>query len=83
MIVIQFAPDGTGSAVYTDALPLSDIGQLRMQRASTVEFNEASQEWEVRLASAPEVVAYTGPSREGCIAWEVAKLNRDLLGRGY
>ena len=76
MIVLQFGTDGTGHAVYTEALPLAQLGQLSMKRASTVEYNEATQQWEVRLASEPNTVAYSHSSRAECIRWEVETLNR-------
>ena len=79
MICLQFGTDGTGHAVYTEALPLAQLGQLSMRRASVVEYNEATQQWEVFLASNPEQVAYSHPSRSECIRWEVETLNRQLM----
>jgi hypothetical protein len=48
---------------------------LDIQRASTVEFNCSKQTWEVRLASAPEVVAFSHPSRGNCLNWERKTIN--------
>jgi hypothetical protein len=79
MQVIQFSTDAIARAVYTDGLPLAELGPLRLQRASNVEFNETSQRWEVRLASNPDTVAHTDRSRCSCIAWEVEYLNRSML----
>ncbi len=77
--VIQFSADGTGKAVYTETLPLSEIGSLAMQRDSTVEFNANNQQWEVRLTSNPEAIVYSHQLRSECIKWEVNKLNEDLM----
>lgn len=79
LTVIQFATDGTGKAVYTEALPLAELGPLSMARASSVEFNTAMQQWEVKLTSNPNQTAYSNQSRAECIRWEVNKLNEDLL----
>lgn len=72
---ITFAPDGTIHCLWTEAVPLQELGRLAMQRASTVEFNHSTQVWEVRLGSAPDAVAFAHPSRETCLNWERRTLN--------
>lgn len=67
---ISFTPDGTARCLWTEVLPLNELGQLKIQRASTIEFNEQRQQWEVRLASNPNVVAFFHSSRETCLLWE-------------
>ena len=76
--IITFAPDGTARCLWTEAVPLRELGRLGIQRASTVEFNAATQEWEVRLVSSPETVAFSHQSREACLAWERNTLNTRL-----
>jgi hypothetical protein len=66
--IITFAPDGT--AQWNDAVPLHELGRLEIQRASTVEFDPAKQQWAVRLASNSDTVAFSHPSRETCLQWE-------------
>lgn len=73
--VITFAPDGTARCLWTEALPLHELGRLEIQRASTVDFNPTTQEWEVRLASDPEAVAFSHSSRETCLNWERETIN--------
>ena len=73
--VITFAPDGTARSLWTEALPLRELGQLEIQRASTVEFNAATQQWEARLTSNPEAAAFSHPSRETCLQWERNSIN--------
>ena len=68
--IITFAADGTARCLWTEAVPLQEIGVLDVQRASQVEFNSSRQVWEVRLASNREVVAFSHPSRETCLHWE-------------
>lgn len=77
--VLDIDADGTIRCVHNEALPLAELGRMEVSRASTVEFNPEAQEWEVRLASEPDKVAFSHASRSACIAWEVATLNGRLL----
>ena len=72
---ITFNAAGTARCLWTEAVPLHELGRLEIQRASTVEFSPAKQEWEVRLASNPDVVAFSHTSRETCLQWERNTLN--------
>jgi uncharacterized protein (UPF0218 family) len=67
---ITFGPDGAVRCLWTEAIPLHELGRLDVQRASTVEFNAATQTWEVRLASNPGAVAFSHASRKTCLEWE-------------
>lgn len=73
--IITFGTDGTAHCFWTEAVPLQELGRLDLQRAGTVEFNHTTQVWEVRLASDPDAVAFTHPSRETCLNWERNTLN--------
>lgn len=73
--VITFAPDGTARCLWSEAVPLHELGRLDIKRASTVEFEPSKQQWEVRLASEPDVVAFSHPSRATCLDWERNILN--------
>jgi hypothetical protein len=68
--IITFAADGTVRCLWTEAVPLQELGRLEINRASQVEFNPAKQEWEVRLASKPGAVAFSHSSRAICLHWE-------------
>ena len=68
--VITFAADGTARCLWTEAVPLQELGVLDVHRASQVEFNASKQVWEVRLASNPGVVAFAHSSRAVCLHWE-------------
>jgi hypothetical protein len=68
--IITFAADGTARCLWTEAVPLNELGVLDVQRASQVEFNSFKQVWEVRLASNPGVVAFSNSSRAICLHWE-------------
>ena len=75
---ILFTPEGTANCLWTEAVPLTELGRLDIQRASTVEFNPTTQQWEVRLASDPGVVAFSHQSRQVCLAWESEIINGQL-----
>ena len=73
--VITFASDGSVRCLWTEAVPLHEFGRLEINRASTVEFELSKQQWEVRLASEPDLVAFSHPSRATCLDWERNTLN--------
>ncbi len=68
--VMTFAADGTARCLWTEAVPLHQLGRLDVHRASQVEFNTSKQVWEARLTSNPGAVAFAHPSRETCLQWE-------------
>jgi hypothetical protein len=75
-MTLTFNPDGTASCLYSDLIPLTGLGQLTVRRASWIEFNEATQEWEVRLAGPLNAPSFSNPSRTACIAWEHQQLDQ-------
>jgi hypothetical protein len=76
--MISFPSDGTARCLWTEVLPLHELGRLEIHRASTVEFNVAEQKWELRLASNADVVVFSDSSRETCLNWERRILNELL-----
>jgi hypothetical protein len=68
--IITFAADGIARCLWTEAVPLQELGQLQVCRASQIEFNSSAQLWEVRLASNPGVIAFSHSSRAICLHWE-------------
>src|SRR4051812_10014501 len=72
---LMFSTDGTASCLWTEAVPLQELGKLEIRRASTVGFNILKQKWEVRLLSKPNVIAFSHPSRQRCLDWERNTLN--------
>jgi hypothetical protein len=72
--VIKFDPQGTGHCLYTEAVDLSAIGPLQIARATTIEFNPASQQWEVRDPEGQ--LLFSDASRKICLDWEHKYFNR-------
>ena len=72
--VLHFAPDGTGAGLYTEVIDLQQIGRLDMSRASHIEFNAESPQWEVYDFTGHWL--FTDPSREACLHWERRHFNQ-------
>ena len=68
-IALVFTPDGTGRGLYTEAIDLEAIGDLSIQRASEIEFDNSSGLWIVRIPGDRRVL-YRHPSRQACLDWE-------------
>ena len=75
-VTITIAPDGTARCLWTETVPLHELGQLDIQRACTVEFDNQHQAW--RVFDATGDCLYCSPSRHTCLAWERQHLNRVL-----
>lgn len=72
--VLHFQPDGTGAGLYTEIIDLRELGVLDVSRASHVEFDIKSQQWEVRDFTGH--VIFTDPSREVCLLRERETFNQ-------
>lgn len=72
--VLTFLPNGEGHGLYTEAIELGAIGTLAIRRATSIEFDPASQQWEVRDAGG--ALLHTHPSREACLEWEHRHFNQ-------
>ena len=72
--VLSFLPNGEGRCLYTEAIELHAIGTLSISRATNIEFDAASQQWEVRDAGG--ALLHTHPSREACLEWEHRHFNQ-------
>ena len=70
---VTFASDGTGSCLYTEQIDLSTLGTLEISRATTIEFNQPQQLWEVRNNDGELI--YCNASRSNCLLWEQQHFN--------
>jgi hypothetical protein len=71
--MITFDPAGNGHCLFTETIDLSALGTLEILRASTIEFNNTSQVWEVKDARG--VLLFSHPSRSTCLDWEYQHFN--------
>ena len=62
---ISFNPDGTALCLWTEAVPLRELGQLEITRATNIEFNNERQQWEVREPAG--ALLYSALSRNACL----------------
>jgi hypothetical protein len=69
---ISFKPDGTAQCLWTEALPLHELGRLEISRATNIEFNNAIQHWEVKDRRGK--VRFIAKSRAACLEWEEQNL---------
>ena len=47
-VVIYIDSKGDGHCLYTELIDLRQLGQLQITRATTIEFNNETDEWEVK-----------------------------------
>jgi hypothetical protein len=71
-INIQFNTDGTAHCLWTDAVPLHELGRLEITRASHIEFNNSTQHWEV--SDRKGRVRFIAKFRSACLEWEQQNL---------
>ena len=71
--VLTFDLDGVVRCLHTDAIPLQSLGTLEVHRATSIEFNPAVQQWEVKDATG--LTLHSDPSRSCCLAWELDRFN--------
>jgi len=67
-LVLTFDETGTGRCLYSELIDLGAIGLLEIQRASSIEFNQKLQRWEVRRPNGR--LLFSHHSRAICVAWE-------------
>lgn len=77
VMIIQFRKDGSRGMIYRDDFPIEQLGLPHVKRASDVEFNDDTQEWEVTLKG-DDKPSYSCRSRAACIAWEIDTINNSL-----
>lgn len=73
-MTIDFDCAGTGHCLYDEAIDLQAIGPLTMRRASRVEFDTDTQQWQV-LPPNGGTHMFSHPSRSQCLAWERTHLH--------
>lgn len=75
-MVAVIDPDGTVHALWNDHLPLRELGTISVERASNVEFNPATGEWEA-ITPDGRMLAH-GANRDEVIAGEIAAIQAGM-----
>ena len=68
MSTLYFMSDGTVHGLYTESITLAELGKLRVERATAIEFDNAAQSWGVFTAMGERI--YSSSSRQECLRWE-------------
>lgn len=74
MNVLTFKPSGLVFGLYTEAIPLEQIGSLKISRMTGIEFNNETQEWEARDWAG--TLLFSHRSRQRCLDWEHRQFNK-------
>ena len=75
-IVVLIYTDGRLKCLWTDEIDLHKIGNLSVERASSVEFNPIPQEWEIITPDG--IVRGSHPSRATAIEMEIDYLQKEM-----
>lgn len=70
---LTFDTRGSVHGLYTEAIDLRSLGPLAIRRATNIEFNHATQQWDVR-GLRDQRLLFTDGSREACLSWEQQNL---------
>jgi hypothetical protein len=65
---IIFDPAGNGHCLFTELIDLFALGTLDIHRASSIEFNNVTQLWELKDTAGG--LLFSDPSRSACLDWE-------------
>lgn len=65
---VTFKPDGSVRGLYTEVIDLTCLGRLKVERATTITFDNRKQVWRVKDRTG--LPLFTSPSRETCLEWE-------------
>ena len=73
---LDFLPDGSVQGVYTEAIDLGLLGRLKIERASSIEFDNTRQVWRVFDRKGRGV--FSSASRSACLRWEEEHINEQM-----
>ena len=73
-VTLTVNPQGQIGCLYTEAIDLAALGKLEIKRATNIEFNHNTQQWEVHDISGK--VLYGHRSRNTCLRWEQKHFNQ-------
>ena len=70
--------NGDIQCLYTDSLPLRELGKMTVARASNVEFDTTNGTWSVKLVETGEIIGSGFIKRKDAIDFEIDYLNGTL-----
>jgi hypothetical protein len=73
-IAIYIDSTGDVRCLYTERIDLRQLGELKITRATTIEFNHQTSEWEVM--DSENKLLFHHASRSTCLAWEQQHFNQ-------
>lgn len=73
-LVLTFSAEGIARCLYSELIDLQTLGSLDIQRASTIEFDQKHQRWELRDPKGKLLCFHR--SRAACVTWEHEHFNR-------
>lgn len=75
-LVIEITPEGVVRSLHTDKFPLTFLGNMSVERASNIVFNDNRQTWEVVIEHEGERAVFNDfDTYESARAFEVKWLN--------
>ena len=79
MNILTFTPSGEVVGLYTEVIPLTELGTLHIERWTLLEFNNTTEEWEVKRLTKEGLpdptVLFSHSSRQACLHWEHWQFN--------
>ncbi len=66
---LLFSQYGTVDCLYTEAFDLRILGKLQISRATDIQFNSTTQQWDVHEHASGKVL-FSHESRSECLIWE-------------
>ena len=72
--ILTIDQQGTITGLYTELIELNQLGHLEITRATRIEFNPTTQQWDVTDAGG--AILFSDLSRSRCLAWEHEMFNQ-------
>jgi hypothetical protein len=76
---MTFLPDGSAQCLYHELIDLHRLGTMQCRRASCVEFDEPTQQWQVFTADFSRLL-FSHAKREVCLEWEQENIEKLTAG---
>jgi len=71
---LNFKTTGIVTGLYSEVIDLTCLGKMKIKRATTVEFNNRHQVWQVKVH---DKILHQASSRQACLDWEHHHFNQD------